>query len=85
MIGRPRLLVIAFACLYVTALGFLAGIAAERIRFDTRRAAVLSRLTTAEGQVRARLMDLEGEAGALARTRARAALRSDEPAAGPGS
>lgn len=82
---RAIRLVIGFACLYLAAVGFLAGVVVERLRFDARRASVLGRLTAAERQVRARLMDLEGETGLLVRARARGARAGDEPSAGPGS
>ena len=60
MTGRRALfLAIMAGCFYSTALGVLLGIVVDRIRFDAERAAVLSRLTTAERQVRVRLMDLE--------------------------
>ncbi len=52
---------------------------AERVRFDARRAAVLSRLTAAEHQMRARLMDLEGETERPGGARAQGARASDEP------
>jgi hypothetical protein len=74
---RASLVAMAFACLYLTALGFLVGIVAERVRFDARRAAVLGRLTTAEHQVRARLMDLEGEVGAFVHARSPLAGAAD--------
>ncbi|HEX2501990.1 MAG TPA: hypothetical protein VHO73_11075 [Methylomirabilota bacterium] len=56
---RVPALLIGFACLYLTVMGFLTGTMVERMRFDARRSSVLSRLTKAEHQVRARLMDLE--------------------------
>jgi hypothetical protein len=80
MTGRRRIsLAIGFASLYLMILGFLAGVVAERVRFDARRAAVLSRLTAAEHQMRARLMDLEGETERSGRARAQGARASDEP------
>jgi hypothetical protein len=80
MISRRALSVaIVGACLYSTALGVLLGIVVDRIRFDAERAALLSRLTTAEHQVRARLMDLEGQTGLFIPPGPQAADTRDRP------
>jgi hypothetical protein len=78
--SRQRaVLAVGFACLYLAVMGFLAGTMVERMRFDARRSAVLSRLASAERQVRARLMDLEGDARRGAGSGNQDAARSEEP------
>jgi hypothetical protein len=47
------------AALYLLGLGFLAGMTAERIRFDAERTMILTRLTLATMQTKQRLMLLE--------------------------
>ena len=46
---------------YLLALGFLGGVATERMRFDAARAAVLEHFETAATSLRLRLMTLERE------------------------
>ena len=80
MTGRRAVsLAIVSACFYSMALGVLLGIAMDRIHFDAERAAVLSRLTTAERHVRARLMDLEGQTGFFMPTASTAPRADDRP------
>jgi hypothetical protein len=43
----------------MTGLGFLSGMVVERVRFDVRRNAVLTKLSEAGQQLHGRLMDLE--------------------------
>jgi hypothetical protein len=81
---RTARLAVGLACLYLTVLGFLVGVAVERIRFDATRASVLDRLTKAEHRVRARLMDLEGDLGPFVTARGPAAGRDTTPVK-PGS
>jgi hypothetical protein len=75
---RAAVLAIGFACLYLAVMGFLAGTMVERMRFDAQRSAVLSRLASAERQVRARLMDLEGDARRAVGSVTEDAARSEE-------
>jgi len=58
MSRRRRALALGL-CLYAIAMGFLAGMLLERVRFDAERAAVLTRVTMAEQRLHARLMELE--------------------------
>jgi hypothetical protein len=56
---RSQLALTAGLALYLAALGFVGGMLVERVRFDQRRARVLTRLTTAEQQLHGRLLELE--------------------------
>jgi hypothetical protein len=47
------------AALYLLGLGFLAGMTAERLRFDAERTMILARLTLATMETKERLMQLE--------------------------
>ena len=58
MSRRRRVLALGLG-LYAIAVGVLAGMLLERVRFDAERAAVLTRVTMAEQRLHARLMDLE--------------------------
>ena len=55
---RRRFLKIALA-LYLLAMGFMVGVAYERMRFDADRKAVLDRYNEMVRKVRAHQMDLE--------------------------
>lgn len=60
MTRRRRLAVIVGAgALYLVGIGFVSGIAVERMRFDGKRAAVLARLTSAQARLHGHVMDLE--------------------------
>ena len=64
---RARRLVVA--CLvgsYMVATGFLVGMAVSAIRFDHRRAVILSELEDTTSRVRAKLMLLEHDAARTA-------------------
>jgi hypothetical protein len=56
---RRRTAVVGLGCLCMTGLGFLSGMVVERVRFDVRRNAVLTKLSEAGQQLHGRLMDLE--------------------------
>jgi hypothetical protein len=56
--SRGRALALGLG-LYAVAVGLLAGMLLERVRFDAERAAVLTRVTMAEQRLHARLMELE--------------------------
>ena len=56
---RRRLTVLALGALTLGGIGFLSGVVVERMRFDTKRAAVIASLTSAHARVHARLMELE--------------------------
>jgi len=60
MTARGRLAVIVGAgALYLVGIGFVSGIAVERMRFDGKRAALLTRLTSAQARLHGHVMDLE--------------------------
>ena len=56
-----RAVIIGLGCVYLGGIGFLSGMLVERMRFDLRRAAVLTRLADAEKRLHAHLMDIERE------------------------
>lgn len=60
MNGRwKRALWLALAAVYLLAMGFIAGVAVERMRFDSARAAVLDRYREAVRRVHEHQMDVE--------------------------
>jgi hypothetical protein len=60
MTRRRRLAVIVGAgALYLVGIGFVSGIAVERMRFDGKRAAVLARLTSTQARLHGHVMELE--------------------------
>ena len=59
-----RMVVAGGLALYLIGLGFLGGMAAERIRFDQKRTALLHRYDEALGRWHAFLMQAELEPGA---------------------
>ena len=56
-----RATVVGLAAFYLVSLGFLGGMAAERMRFDVARSEILTRLTEATSRVKGRLMMFERE------------------------
>jgi hypothetical protein len=59
MTRRGLGILIGAGCLYLTALGFLAGVMVERMRFDRQRTTVLQRLATTQERLHTHLMNLE--------------------------
>ena len=57
--SRGRRALVLGLGLYAIAVGFLAGMLLERVRFDLERAAVLTRVTMAEQRLHTRLMEIE--------------------------
>jgi hypothetical protein len=69
MTARARRAILAgFVVLYLSGVGFLCGLAMERMRFDGHRAAVLASLAAAQTRLHARLMALERQAQDLSST-----------------
>jgi hypothetical protein len=59
MIGRSVPRVVGLVGMWLTLMGFLGGMAVERIRFDQHRTSVLNRLHAAEARLHDRLMAIE--------------------------
>jgi hypothetical protein len=59
MTRRGLAILMGAGCLYLTILGFLAGVVVERVRFDRDRATVLQRLAATQERLHTHLMDLE--------------------------
>ena len=62
---RRRVVIGSALAFYLIALGFLAGIVAERIRFDRQRSAAVARLETAAQRLRAEMMTAEQAAAGV--------------------
>jgi len=63
---------LVLACLigsYLLFMGFLAGVIVSAVRFDQRRAAILTELDDSSARVRAKLMRLEHDASRTAAQR----------------
>jgi hypothetical protein len=59
MTRRKLVVLMAAGGFYVAALGFLTGLAVERVRFDRQRAALLQDLAATQARLHTHLMDLE--------------------------
>jgi hypothetical protein len=52
-------MLVGLVVLYLSGVGFLGGLAMERMRFDRQRAAALASLTATQTRLHARLIELE--------------------------
>ena len=59
MTRRQLEILVGAGCLYLTVLGFLAGVVVERVLFDRQRTAVLQRLAATQERLHTHLMNLE--------------------------